>query len=405
MRPILLSAALLAGLLLMACGPDEQDTRSSKMPVEPIEPIKSPAQIEEALAFTCTYEKDRIPPRDPEADMLFEHANWRSKKNRMKEDKAVYFEVERLYRIATAWGHDKAANNLFNMILRGQSSGVDRETKPAEIARDLTERGIPHGYYLTGFLLKKGLGVQFDYDAGEQYSRKAADLGDPDAQYSIGKKLTALTLKKHPVPYKIGKEMKRCAADQGHAQAAIDTANGYQINAEYSSQPEEKANFYADALKYFQIAVKSGDSSAALGLGEAFNDPAPDDRMNYLGQAKDEERVARYKAIWKILEGYDYLPAKADEIDEICPLPPAKLPPWDGKLQWVEKWENNEAPPLPSEERIGEMALLKNLNPETGLPVKIDFAGSRLFDPQTGKPLTIKGETVKMIRRLRNSME
>ena len=403
MRPILLSAALLAGLLLMACGPDEQDTRSSKMPVEPVETMKSPAQIEEALAFTCTYEKDRIPPRDPEADMLFEHANWRSKKNRMKEDKAVYLEVERLYRIATAWGHDKAANNLFNMILRGQSSGVDRETKPAEIARDLTERGIPHGYFLTGFLLKKGLGVQFDYDAGEQYSRKAADLGDPDAQYSIGDKLHRMGIDK-PVPYKVGKEMKRCAADQGHAQAAIETAINLKNTAERTPQPDEKTKLYADALKYFQIATKVGSSKGPSWLWKGFEGHLHGD-MLYMGQAKDEERVARYKAIWEILEGYDYLPAKADEIDEICPLPPAKLPPWDGKLQWVEKWEKNEAPPLPSEERIGEMALLKNLNPETGLPVKIDFAGSRLLDPQTGKPLTIKGETVKMIRRLRNGME
>ncbi|MDR0674338.1 MAG: hypothetical protein LBF93_11975, partial [Zoogloeaceae bacterium] len=62
------------------------------------------------LDFTCVYEKDRIPPRDPEADLLFEYANWRYKKNRLKEDPAVYPVVERFYRIATAWGHDKAAN-------------------------------------------------------------------------------------------------------------------------------------------------------------------------------------------------------------------------------------------------------------------------------------------------------
>ncbi|MDR0673361.1 MAG: DUF6396 domain-containing protein [Zoogloeaceae bacterium] len=82
----------------------------------------------------------------------------------------------------------------------------------------------------------------------------------------------------------------------------------------------------------------------------------------------DEARVARYHKIWDILEGYDYLPARVDEIDEICPLPPAKLPPWDGKLKWVEKWESDEAPPLPSVERITEMARAKGLDPETGYP-------------------------------------
>ena len=28
------------------------------------------------LAFTCVYEADVIPPRDPEADRLYRHARW-----------------------------------------------------------------------------------------------------------------------------------------------------------------------------------------------------------------------------------------------------------------------------------------------------------------------------------------
>jgi TPR repeat protein len=320
--------------------------------------LKTPAQIEEQLAFTCAYEKDHIPERDPEADMLFEHANWRYKKNRLKEDMAVYPEVERLYRIATAWGHDKAANNLALMIMRGYTTHSDRISKPVNIAEDLISRGIPRGYYLMGFLLDKGYGVEQDSKASLQYFRKAADLGDPEAQFYVGDKLRRLTID-YPVPFKIGTDMKRCAADQGHAEAAIDTALDLKTDKKYD-----------EALKYFQIATKVGKPSGPSRLYKTFDGPLPDDRMYFMGQAKDEERVARYKAIWKILNGYDYLPAKVDEIDEICPLPPAKLPPWDGKLKWVEKWESNEAPPLPSEERIAEMARAKNLDPETGLPVK-----------------------------------
>jgi hypothetical protein len=131
--------------------------------------------------------------------------------------------------------------------------------------------------------------------------------------------------------------------------------------------------------------------------------PPPDNRVYYLGQAKDEERVARYNKIRKTLSGYDYLPAKVDEIDEICPLPPAKLPPWNGKLKWVEKWESNKAPPLPSEERIAEMALAKGLNPETGLPVKVDFktGSAQLFDPESGKRINLKLETLNLLRKFR----
>ena len=347
-----------------------------------------PTQLEEQLAFTCAYEKDRIPERDPEADTLFEHANWRYKKNRLREDPKVYAEVERLYRIATAWGHDKAANNLAYMMMRRYIRRPDRVTKPVDIAEDLINRGIPRGYYLMGVLLDKGYGVKRDGKASLQYFRKAADLGEPEAQWFIGEKLENLSIR-HPIPYKVGLEMQHCAADQGHAEAAISTALGLMGKEQYS-----------EALKYFQIAAKAGNASGASWLYRGFDGPT--DKMYYMAQAKDEERVTRYKAIWKALDGYYYLPAKVDEIDEICPLPPAKLPPWDGKLKWVEQWESNEAPPLPSEERIAEMALAKNLNPETGLPVKIDLPAARLLDPETGKSLQLKKETILLLRRMRD---
>ena len=390
--------ALLLGLLLAACNPS--DAQSHKMPADL---AKTPAKIEEQLAFTCAYEKDRIPERDPEADMLFEHANWRYKKNLLKEDEAVYPEAERLYRIATAWGHDKAANNLALMIMRGYTGSGDRITKPVDIAEDLIGRGIPHGYYLMGFMLTKGYGVKHDDKAALQYFRKAADLGDPEAQFFVGEKLESMTIK-FPVSFAIGEAMKRCAADQGHAQAAIDTAIGLMNNAERTHKSDEKAKLYSEALKYLQIATKSGSPSGPSMLWNGFNGPPPDDGLYYMGQAKDEERVARYKAIGKVLHGYDYAGAKVPEIDEICPLPPAKLPPWDGEIEWVKKWKKNEAPPLPSEERIAEMALEKSLNPETGLPVKIDLQGVRLLDPKTGERMRLKLETEKLVNRLLRKM-
>ena len=70
------------------------------------------------------------------------------------------------------------------------------------------------------------------------------------------------------------------------------------------------------------------------------------------------------------MSDYDYLNAKVPEIDQIVPLPPAKLPPWDGKFQWLEAHKANVPPPLPSEERIAEMAKAKGLDPKTGRPLK-----------------------------------
>jgi len=319
---------------------------------------KTSAEIEKQLAFTCAYEKDRIPPRDPDAEILYQHAVWKYKKNLLKEDPMVYPEVERLYRIATAWGHDKAANNLAWMIVRGYTGKGDRITKPVDIAEDLIKRGIPNGYYIMSLLLDKGYGVKRDPKASSQYLRKAADLGNPEAQFFVGDKLDSMGIR-NPVPYNIGKQMKLCAADQGHAEAAIEMA--------IYLKGKKK---YAEALKYLQIAVRAGNDIGADALSEAFKAPPPDDELYYMGQVKDEARAVRYEKISKALHGYDYAGITVDEIDKICPLPPAKLPPWDGEIEWVKRWKRDIAPPLPSAERIAEMARAKNLDPKTGLPIK-----------------------------------
>ena len=52
------------------------------------------------------------------------------------------------------------------------------------------------------------------------------------------------------------------------------------------------------------------------------------------------------------------------------PLPPAKLPPWDGKFKWLEEHKANVPPPLPPEKRIEEMARAKGLDPKTGRPIQ-----------------------------------
>ena len=90
---------------------------------------------------------------------------------------------------------------------------------------------------------------------------------------------------------------------------------------------------------------------------------------DYLGQQKDEERVRRYEAISDFLSSYSYLNPKVPEIDSIVPLPPAKLPAWDGTFQWLKAHKANVPPPLPSEERINEMAKAKGLDPESVRPL------------------------------------
>ncbi len=348
-------ARLLAGLLLtlplLACQPGTHHKTKER-------PVPDMPEIQARLAFTCAYEKDKIPPRDPEADQLYMHARWLAKNNILKNDPAVYPGIERLIRIATAYGHDKANLELRQMIGKGQADSEDPVKETLDLTEELIKRGIPGGYYDMGRYLERGYGVKEDPELALKYFRKSADLGSPEGQYLVGDKLTD-KFKNGEEIAAIGWQMYRCAAEQGHGKAAKELGI-------YLSSP----GTYPEALIALQLGVKAGDSIAAFALEKGFNGPAPTDELNYLGQQKDPERVRRYAAIGKIIFDYDYLNPSVPEIDQIVPLPPAKLPPWDGKLQWLEAHKANVPPPLPSEERIADMARAKGLDPKTGrLPV------------------------------------
>ena len=314
-------------------------------------PVTNLTEVQAKLAFTCAYEKDAIPPHDPEADQLYKYARWLRKNNLLKEDPAVYPKIERLVRIATAYGHDKANLELRQMIGKGQAVSDDPVKESLDLVEELIKRGIPGGYYDMGYYVENGYGVKADYELALKYYRKSADLGSPEGQYLVAEKLDPPDMAPD-----IAEQMYKCAAEQGHGEAANSLGNGY---AGLSKN-------YPEALRAFQLGAKAGNASAAGFLQHGFDGPPPTDRLMYIGQQKDPERVRRYKIIKNVLADYSYLNPKVPEIDQIVPLPPAKLPPWDGKLQWLKEHEANVPPPLPSEERIAEMARAKGLDPATG---------------------------------------
>ena len=306
-------------------------------------------------AFTCAKEADHIPVRDPEADQLYQHARWLRRNNLLKDDPAVYPGIERLVRIATAYGHDKANLALRGMLKNGQAQSPNPIKESVDLVEDLIQRGVPGGYHDMGNYLMQGYGVVGDFDLGKRYYRKAADLGSPDAQYLIGDKL--IDTRRHPPEVVlIGLQMLRCAAEQGHTEAAVGL--GVYI---YEEKPKE-------AMDAYQLGVKAGSSQCASWMELGFKLVGPKE-IGYLGVTPDPERARRYEIITKFLSDYDYLDPKVPEIDEIVPLPPVKLPPWDGKFKWLEEHRANVPPPLPSEKRIEEMARAKGLDPKTGRPV------------------------------------
>jgi uncharacterized protein len=315
-----------------------------------------PSDIKKQLTFTCAHEMDRVPPRDPEADLLYKHARWLVKRNALKQEPAAYPAIERLVRIAAAHGHDKANIELRNMLESGQAQSADPVNEVIDLVQDLIKRGIPSGYYGMGWYLEHGFGVKADAELAFKYYRKSADLGSPEGQYLVGDKLD----KKGtygPDIAAIGQAMQRCAGDQGHASAAEE----YGIRARRNGQLEE-------ATKYYQLAIRAGNPGAAYTLSIAFSERNHDEIYN-LGHVVDPERQKRYHKVSSFLSAYEYLNPKVPDIDEIVPLPPAKLLPWDGQFRWLEEHKANVPPPLPTEERIGEMAKAKGLDPKTGRPV------------------------------------
>ena len=113
---------------------------------------------------------------------------------------------------------------------------------------------------------------------------------------------------------------------------------------------------------------RPGDSQSARFLGNGF-DTNPSDALYYLGLPKDPERSRRYGLISTFLRGNEGRNPKVPDIDQIVPLPPAKLPPWEGMFRWQKEQHAAVPPQKPAEQLVGRLARAKNLDPSTGLPL------------------------------------
>lgn len=320
------------------------------------------ADLKGRLAFKCVHERDALPPVDAELDQLYRRARWVRKNNILKKDPAEYPGMERLLRIAAAGGHVKANIELRDMLTRGWATSADPPHEVIDLVQDLMKRGVPSSYYDMGWYLERGYGVQQDEVLSLKYYQKSADLGSPEGQYWVGYKLADVPKNGSKVAL-IGMSFIRCAADQGYAEAALNMAMDLQLNAR-NGRPGAS---FSESLKYYQIAVREGKDT--LIPSDAFSAKGNSDPLSRLDQQPDPERQARYEKISDFLSRYSYLHPTVPDIDEIVPLPPAKLPPWDGKFKWIKEHEANVPPPLPSEERIAELARTKGLDPKTGRAV------------------------------------
>jgi hypothetical protein len=145
--------------------------------------------------------------------------------------------------------------------------------------------------------------------------------------------------------------------EQNHPKAAFAYGIARQNQREYRA-----------ALEAYQISVTAGYPTSALILEDGFKVINPESN-DYLGVEEDLERSHRYELIGAFLSRYEHLGAKVPDIDQIVPLPPAKLPHWDETFEWKRKRDAAVPPSPPSEELIARMCEEKGLDPATGWPL------------------------------------
>ena len=332
------------------------------------------AQLEQLAALEFTCKKEELPPLSEETQQLYNYALYHDLHNMWTGDKGdeVWNGLARYYRIAAANGDYKANVRLQYLLNTGRISTDMPQTEVHNLNEELAKQLPATAYYNLYGYLDEDYGVRTEEGGKYAYLRKAADLGSREAQYTVAEMLADIedseeTQEAFKYRLNLVEQLWACASEQGLGEASI--------NLGISLKSDKK---YSEAVKVFYQGVKNGDSMSASTLRGGFSQQTTkDNRLDFLDLAPDEERSRRYDIIWNYLTDNDYLQPKVPDLDEIVPLPPAKLPKWDGKIAF-QRWYEGEAPPKPSEALMQKLANQAGLRVDTGL------------DLETGLPREVK---------------
>ena len=331
------------------------------------------AQLEQLAALEFTCKKEELPPLSEETQQLYNYALYHDLHNMWTGDKGddVWNGLARYYRIAAANGDYKANVRLQYLLNTGRISTDMPQTEVHNLNEELAKQLPATAYYNLYGYLDVGYGVRTEKDGKYAYLRKAADLGSREAQYVIAEMLADIedseeTQEAFKYRLELVKQLRTCASEQGLGDASSNLGSSFKL-----------AKKYSEAVKSYHQGVKNGDSVSALVLSYGFDRKKIKDTLSFLDVPPDDERAKRYSVIRSYLSRYDYLHPKVPDLDEIVPLPPAKLPEWDGKIAF-QRWYEGEAPPKPSEALMLKLANQAGLRVDNGL------------DLETGLPREVK---------------
>ena len=329
------------------------------------------AQLEQLAALQFTCKKEVQPPLSEETQQLYNYALYHDLHNMWTGDKGddVWNGLARYYRIAAANGDYKANVRLQYLLNTGRISTDMPQTEVHNLNEELAKQLPATAYYNLYGYLDVGYGVRTEEGGKYAYLRKAADLGSREAQYTVAEMLADIedseeTQEAFKFRLNLVEQLWACASEQGLGEASGNLGSFLRLDKRYD-----------EALKVSHQGVKNGDSISALVLSHAFESEVQADNLNFLDVSPDDERVKRYHMISSYLSRYDYLQPKVPDLDEIVPLPPAKLPKWDGKIAF-QRWYEGEAPPKPSEALMQKLANQAGLRVDNGLDLETNLPKS-----------------------------
>jgi hypothetical protein len=196
----------------------------------------------------------------------------------------------------------------------------------------LMRQGVADAFFWMGEFHGTGYGVNFSIARKWAFYELAADLGSPLAQTEIAlalpyaersqEKPNVAKWANQPLEFKL----LECAHVQGFGKASYSLGLILDVAAVggplilSSITPEEQ---FARALQILHDGVKFGSEDAANYLFASFDDGDP-----LVRRLIDPVRARRYKTLAEALWHNPDL--RFPNLDRVLPLPPAKLPQWDG---------------------------------------------------------------------------
>ena len=324
------------------------------------ETMKTIEEIKKNLEFTCVHEKR--PRLSEETQQLYNYALHRDLNHMWPGQRGDGFWDELLpyYRIAAANGDYKANVRLQFLLSDGWTRvpDIEAETEVHKLYKMLHKQLPATAYYLLKGYIEDGYGVSAPPDSELAFLRKAADMGNREAQYTLGQMISSLDDEEtREFRLKLMMKLYRCASEQGQGNAS------YWLGMFLPDYHK-----YDEAVRAYHQGVKNGNYLSAFILSNAFKVGKEKGNNNFLDVEADKERARRYSIIDSYLSTYEFMSPTVPDLDDIVPLPPAPLPEWDGKIAF-QRWVEGNEPPKPSDELIKKLADKAGLDVKTGLPL------------------------------------